>query len=120
MNKIYQQLGILANRHDNNLVNNLTEVPKKEKNYATPHTTANVKYATMQADLLFLPEDDGYKYLLVVVDVATRLTDAEPLKNKEAKTVCNATKKIFRRKILQTPLRLEVDAGTEFKGDFKS
>ena len=28
-----------------------------------------------QADLLFLPNDDGYRYLLVVVDVATRLTE---------------------------------------------
>ncbi len=39
-----------------------------------------------QADILHLPNDNGYKYALTVVDIATRYKDAEPL----------TTKKIYR------------------------
>jgi hypothetical protein len=46
--------------------------------------------------------------------------DAEPMKNKEAETTKKALEKIFKRKILKRPLRLEVDEGTEFKGAFKA
>ena len=45
--------------------------------------------------------------------------DVEPMKNKEAETTKMTLEKIFKRKILKRPLRLEVDGGTEFKGEFK-
>ena len=35
-----------------------------------------------QADILFLPHDNGFKYALTVVDVASRYKDAFPLKTK--------------------------------------
>jgi hypothetical protein len=111
MNKIFTSLGILSDKKENNVLNNLTKVPTKDSNLTMPHTTEEEKYAVEQADLLFLPDDDGFKYLLVVVDVATRLTDAEPLKSKESKVVLKAMQKIFKRKILKIPKRLEVDAG---------
>jgi hypothetical protein len=85
-----------------------------------PHTTATGKFNTQQADLLYLPEDEGYKYLLVVVDIATRLCDAEPLKSKDAKSVAKAMQKIFKRKILKPPKRLGVDSGSEFTGQFST
>jgi len=34
-----------------------------------------------QADVLYLPEDKNFKYLLVVVDLYDRSVDAEPLKD---------------------------------------
>ena len=34
--------------------------------------------AVLQADLLYLPDDKGYKYALVCVDVGSGYTDAEP------------------------------------------
>ena len=37
---------------------------------------------THQADLLYLPEDGGYKFALCVVDVASRYKEAEPLKTR--------------------------------------
>ena len=46
-----------------------------------------------QADLLFLPDDQGLKYALVVVDCASRLADAEPLKSKNPDTIVNGLKK---------------------------
>ena len=69
-----------------------------------------------QADLLFLPDDDGYKYALVVVDDATRITDAEPIKAKTAADVLEGLKTIYQRSILKLPKKIEVDPGTEFKG----
>jgi hypothetical protein len=84
-----------------------------------PHTTASKIYSTEQIDSLYMPKDNGYKYILVIVDIATRLMDAEPMKDREAKTTVKALEKIFKRKIVQRPLRLEVDAGREFEGDFE-
>jgi hypothetical protein len=85
-----------------------------------PHYSSGEKNARHQADLLYLPNDEGYLYLLVVVDIATRLIDAEPLKVRDSKTVRDAMKKIYNRKILKLPtFDLQVDEGTEFKAEFK-
>jgi hypothetical protein len=119
MNKILTELKILKNEKENSLVKNLLKTPPKELNNVMPHTTAPKQNAVHQADLLFLPNDDGYRYLLVVVDLATRKVDAEPLKTKDSKEVKEALQKIYKRKILKTPLRFEVDQGTEFQGVFK-
>ena len=97
---------------------NLFKRPPKETNQQMPHYnqtySANFEH---QADLLFLPDDKGYKYALVVTDIGTRLSDAEPLKDKKSKLVAAALDKIYKRGILQKPQSLTVDAGTEFKGE---
>jgi len=118
--RILQQLGVTpqnAERADT-LLHNLTKLPPKVSANVVPHTYASKAWATEQADLLHLPDDDGYKYLLVVVDIATRKCDAEPLKTRDSKTVKKGLIKIFKRKIIHQPSRLEVDDGSEFKGDF--
>lgn len=70
------------------------------------------------ADILFLPTTKlGYKYLLVVVDLATHEFDIEPLKLKESKEVLRAMEKIFQRKYISMPqASIRTDNGTEFKG----
>ena len=72
-----------------------------------------------QVDLLFLPHDTvrrkTYKYALVVVDIATRYKDAEPLTSKESSLVAKAFEKIYSRK-LKWPSVLMVDHGKEFSG----
>ena len=118
MNKILKDLKILIDENENSLVKNITKIPPREPNKVMPHTNAPVENAVQQADLLFLPNDDGYRYLLVVVDIATRKVDAEPLKTKEAIEVKKAMEKIYKRKTLKKPLRLEVDSGLEFEGAF--
>jgi hypothetical protein len=81
------------------------------------------------ADLLELPnteatdddEDpkDGYKFLLVVVDLATHEFDIEPLRKKEAPEILSAFKKMMKRKILNLPYSsIATDGGNEFMGDF--
>ena len=73
-----------------------------------------------QADLLFLPHDKVgqkvYKYALTVVDVASRYKAAEPLSSKEGIEVAKALIKIYKGP-LQWPEILQVDSGSEFRGE---
>jgi hypothetical protein len=105
------------------LLHNLYKVPKKDRGLNAPHYEMGKKDDTHQIDILFLPfdekEDTTYKYALVVVDVGTRLVDAEPIDSKKASGVADALFKIYDRKILNKPRRIDADPGKEFKGDFK-
>lgn len=100
-------------------LDNLLKIPKKDNAENTPHHTSDEINTVQQADLLYLPHDRDYKYCLVVVDLGSRLMDAEPLKSRDAVSVRNAMIKLYNRKILQEPVVLEVDDGSEFKGAFK-
>ena len=71
-------------------------------------------------DLLFLPHErvgrKTYRYALVVVDVASRYKEAEPLTSKTAAEVADALCRIYRRGPLKWPKLLQVDPGREFMG----
>ena len=66
---------------------NLFAVPKKEQNSEMPHFYNFVEDDTHMTDILFLPWDyikkKKYAFALVVVDVATGATDAEPIEMKD-------------------------------------
>jgi len=97
---------------------NLYQLPKKDKGLNQPHITNFKPWHTQQADILFMPEDDGYKYALVVVDIHTRICDAEPLKSKSADVVKKAFETIYKRKIMKKmPEVMRTDSGSEFKGE---
>jgi hypothetical protein len=117
---IYHELGLITNKGENSLLKNLTAVPPKEPRNMMPHTTASKIFATEQLDTLYLPQDGQYKYLLVIVDIASRICDCEPMKNRDAPTTVKALEKIFKRGIVKRPKRLEVDSGSEFKGAFET
>ena len=117
--KLFAELGLIEDEKEDQLIINLLKVPKRDNKQDTPHTYNPEKNSTHQLDLLFLPTDNGYKYALVVVDLATGATDAEPLKTKAGKEVLKALESIYKRKYLKLPQLEEVDAGTEFMGDFK-
>lgn len=71
------------------------------------------------ADTLYLPETkEGYKYLLVVVDLASNEFDIEPMKNVDTKTTSSAFQKMMKRKYLNFPKIIRTDAGSEFKDKF--
>ena len=94
-------------------VNEVVKPPKKTKN--TKWNAQNIKPdAYNQIDLLYLPNDKGFKYLVVAVDVATRKTDFEPLKKRDGETVYKAIEKIYKRTILKYPVVLQIVAGSEF------
>ena len=56
-----------------------------------------------------------FKYALVVIDVASRYKDAEPLTSKESSEVAKSFEKIYSRK-LKWPERIIIDPGKEFMG----
>jgi hypothetical protein len=98
-------------------LSNLYAKPRRDKGLNMPHY--NYVYSpniAHQADLLFLPNDRGYRYALVVTDIATLLSDAEPLKSKDSEEVAEAFYRIYRRGILKLPRAIRMDDGTEFKG----
>jgi len=65
-----------------------------------------------------MPENKGFEYFLVLVELACRRVDGKPLKNKEAGTVLRAFRRIYKRgRIIPPTHRLEVDNGTEFNNE---
>ena len=112
--KLYKNIYKKLNIPLDSVVFDLLKVPGDKGEL---HHQAYDEDAVQQADLLFLPNDNGYKYALVCVDVATRKTDAEPIKDKQPKTVLKALKKIWKRKYVNRPtVFFKTDDGSEFKG----
>jgi hypothetical protein len=97
-------------------ITQLFKVPKRDKPSARFYNFE--KDNTHQADILYLPDDKGYKFCLVVCDIATGLMDAEPLKKIDSKTVLKAIQDIYQRGPLKMPTELITDAGSEFKREF--
>lgn len=98
----------------------LTKPIKKDKNKTKISDAVTlIEDYNLMADLLFLPTtEEKYKYLLVIVDLATHEFDIEPLKTKNSKEVLDAMKKIFSRKYIKKPkATIRTDNGAEFKGD---
>lgn len=103
----------------NNELNSLYKKGQRETKKDMPTTQVFHPHIFYQGDLLFMPEDKGFKYILVIVDCYDGKLDAEPLKNKDAKSVLDAIKLIFNRKILTEPFIITFDNGSEFKGVVK-
>ena len=116
MKNVLKDMKIINNTMEKSKIIELMKPPAKLPYKQRPKMKNGIPFDTIQADLLYLPHDNGFKYLLVCVDVCTHFTDAEPLKNREMKTVLKAFDTIFKRKILKFPHNLQVDDGTEFKG----
>lgn len=118
----YKSLGLDRNykKKDQEELYNLYKPVKRDKGLNRGHQKSYIPFYEQQMDLLMLPEDEGYKYALVVVDVNTGITDAEPLKNKDSETVAKGLKKIYSRNIMkETPTIARTDSGSEFKGAVK-
>jgi hypothetical protein len=68
-----------------------------------------------QADLVDMShlanDNDGYKYLLTVIDTFSKFAWALPLKKKDSKNVIEAFERIF---VDRRPLKLQTDKGKEF------
>ena len=62
--------------------------------------------------------NDGYKYLLLAVDVLSRRIRVQPLKNKTSKAATSAFEKMINFETLDFPIKIWVDQGKEFKGEF--
>ena len=93
---------------------------KKEFSKVKDNIPLKADYNFM-ADLLELPETKkGFKYLLVVVDLATDEFDIEPITNNKSLTVVDAMKRMFNRRYIKKPYAsIRTDGGAEFKDAFE-
>lgn len=96
---------IMKPRNYNKVKDNIPLIP--EKNF--------------MMDYLFLPETkQKYRYLLVIVDLATDKFDMEPMQNKEPENVLKAIFTINKRRIINLKKNkgqsVRTDGGKEFKG----
>jgi len=91
MSSLFNRIfNIEKKKETNQELSNLYKIPSKEKGDNMPHFQYPNPNIIHQADLLFLPNDNGYKFLLVVVDVGSRLCDAVPLKTKSDMEIIQA------------------------------
>ena len=113
MNKLIKDLGI-------NEKFTKVRIPQQKEFNQVKHNIPLEENINLMADLLFLPTTkDGYKYLFVIVDLATNKFDAIPIKNKEAKTTKEALVKVFETSdYIDGAKAIRTDEGTEFKGVF--
>ena len=85
------------------------------KNYTRRRVNVYGKNDLWQADLVeMIPlskKNNGYKYILCVIDCFTKFAWAIPLKTKTANDVSNAMLKILSKR---SPKLLQVDNGKEF------
>lgn len=125
--KRYQDTGLILDAsktisRTKDEVQSLMKQPIEPKKEVRPKFSFN--YAPNeqhQADILFLPHDEQHKYALIIVNVGyPRVCDAEPLLNKDAKSVLKAIKAIYKRKVLDIPKNITFDNGSEFKSVVKT
>lgn len=99
------------------LVKSLLKKPKRESRNDIP-LHKNIQENLHYVDLVYMPDDDGYKYLLVDTTNDTKQTDAEPLKNRDSKSIIGAFNKIYSRNRITPPTTfIKADSGSEFNKD---
>lgn len=108
---------IKKNSKENSELNQLYKKPIPETGIYMPVAQVFAKNIYYQGDVLYMPEDKGFKYILVCVDMFDGSLDAEPIKNVNVTDVIKAFKEIFKRKYLKFPKFITFDKGQEFKGN---
>lgn len=112
LNKLKEKLGVDET---------FTKPRKKQKVFnKIKNNIPHLEDFNFMADLLELPRTkEGFRYLLVIVDLFTDEFDIQPLKTKSSEEVLEAMMKIYKRKHLNKPYAaIKTDSGSEFKGVF--
>ena len=71
--------------------------------------------ADLASFIYYADDNDGYKYLLVVIDIFSRYGWVQPLKDKTAKEIVSAFDKILKEGCI--PKRLGTDAAEDFTSE---
>ena len=101
------------------IVSQLYKIPKKDVDVEATEFTRIAENKIQFIDTLYLPNDKGFQYALVIVDQGSRKMDMEPMKERKSSDIVTALKKIYRRKILLKPIVIVSDVGAEFHKDFQ-
>ena len=113
--QLFDEINSKSKAVKNSELHNLYKRPQHENRTDTPVTQIFAPNMYQQADLLFMPEDKGFKYILVITDVHSHKVDCVGLKNKDSEGIIKAFKAVYRRGILKKPFVIQFDAGSEFK-----
>lgn len=103
-----------------NLIDQLYKQPKRDINGDNTTFTRITPNYIQFLDTLYLPNDKGYIYALVLTDQGSRLVDMEPMLSRSSSDIVKAIKAIYKRKIILKPKVIVTDNGSEFKKDFDS
>ena len=88
-----------------NIVDNLIKIPVRDTGLNVPVTDVFQRNYSHQVDLLYLPDDNGFKFALVCVDLESSYIGAEPLKdNKSSSEALKALLKIYKTVALRAPV----------------
>ena len=91
------------------------------KHIIHPHYQVDTPNQLHEMDLLYMPHDTlyqtKYKYILTMIDVASRFKVARPLQTKKPKEVVEMIADIYKKGPLKWPVEIQIDNGTEFKAD---
>ena len=100
----------------------LMKVPAKEKLVPSYRRGGAEPEQIYQADLLYMPEDQGFKYLLVCVVVSSGVTDGIPLKDRTSRDIRGAFERMFvaGRPLPLPKFSIHMDSGGEFMGATKA
>ena len=117
--------------HNKELVTQLTKIPQTIKNNEKAKFIVPEKNKIIMADIIYMPDDTNnkkrdkdiaFKYILVVLDLATNNIDATELKYRDSEVVLLAFKRILSKSKYLTGkysyIQLITDGGSEFKGVF--
>lgn len=108
---------VKKNSKANTELNQLYKKPVPETKEYMPTSQVFEPDVYYQADVLYMPKDGKFAYMLVCVDLYDGKLDAEPIVNVDSKNVIKAFKEIFKRRYLNYPVFITFDKGKEFKGD---
>ena len=107
--KLREAIGV--NEEDDNI--KLLKAPKETNEGSFKALRSG---AVAQTDLTYWPNDDGFQYLLTIIDIVSRAMDAEPLRSKNSVAIRNGFDKIFARNYLKPTFKiLQCDPGAEFQ-----
>lgn len=105
------------NAKANTELNQLYKKSVPESSIYMPVSQVFEKNVYFQGDVLYMPEDGKFKYIVVICDMYDGTVDAEPITEVNNIEVLRAFKEIFKRDYLLFPWFITFDRGQEFKGD---
>lgn len=103
-------------------VDSYSVLKQVRRKFRTPNVRVTFIDEQFDGDLSEIPkaivkDNDGFRYLLFIIDVFSRFLWVVPLKNKSSKSVLDAVKEVFSQR---KPKKFRTDRGSEFLSkDFK-